>query len=55
MNFQLKPGLLLGTASAATQIEGGSQNNSWHAWYRKGRIKDGSDPSVATDHYVRWQ
>lgn len=55
MNFQLKPGLLLGAASAATQIEGGSQNNSWHAWYRQGRIKDGSDPSVATDHYVRWQ
>ena len=50
MNFQLKPGLLLGAASAATQIEGGSQNNSWHAWYRQGRIKDGSDPTVATDH-----
>jgi len=55
MNFQLKPGLLLGAASAATQIEGGDQNNNWYAWYRQGRIKDGSDPSVATDHYARWQ
>ncbi len=55
MNFQLKPGLLLGAASSATQIEGGVQNNNWYAWYRQGRIKDGSDPSIATDHYARWR
>ncbi|MBD5162968.1 MAG: glycoside hydrolase family 1 protein [Oscillibacter sp.] len=55
MNFQLKNGMLLGAASAATQIEGGDQNNNWYAWYRQGYIKDGADPSVATDHYNRWR
>lgn len=35
MEFQLKPNLLLGTA-AATQIEGGDQNNNWYGWYRQG-------------------
>lgn len=55
MEFQLKPGLLLGAASAATQIEGGDQNNNWYDWYRQGYIKDDADPSVATDHYGRWR
>ena len=55
MEFQLKPGLLLGAASAATQIEGGDQNNNWYDWYRRGYIKDGADPSAATDHYERWR
>ena len=55
MNFQLKDGLLLGAASAATQIEGGDENNNWYDWYRQGYIKDDSDPSVATRHYERWR
>lgn len=55
MNFRLKENLLLGAASAATQIEGGDQNNNWYNWYRQGYIKDGADPSVATEHYTRWQ
>lgn len=55
MNFQLRSGMLLGAASAATQIEGGDRNNNWYAWYRQGYIKDGADPSVATDHYNRWR
>ena len=55
MEFQLKPGFLLGAASAATQIEGGDQNNNWYDWYRRGYIKDGADPSIATDHYARWR
>ena len=55
MEFQCKPGLLLGVASAATQIEGGDQNNNWYNWYRQGYIKDGADPSAATDHYARWR
>lgn len=55
MNFQLKDGMLLGAASAATQIEGGDQNNNWYAWYRQGYIKDGSGPDLATDHYNRWR
>lgn len=55
MNFQLKPGMLLGTATAATQIEGGDRRNNWYDWYCRGYIKDSSDPSVATDHYHRWR
>lgn len=55
MEFHLKPGMLLGAASAATQIEGGDQNNNWYDWYRRGYVKDNSDPSVATMHYERWR
>ena len=55
MEYTLKPGMLLGAATAATQIEGGDQNNNWYDWYRRGYIKDNSDPSVATMHYDRWQ
>ena len=55
MEYTLKPGMLLGAATAATQIEGGDQNNNWYDWYRRGYIKDNSDPSVATEHYVRWR
>jgi len=55
MEFQLKPGMLLGVASAATQIEGGDKNNNWYDWFERGYIKDNSDPSVATMHYTLWQ
>ena len=40
----------LGAATAATQIDGGCGDCNWYDWYQKGRIKDGSDPAVATDH-----
>lgn len=55
MNFPLKPGMLLGTATAATQIEGGDQNNSWYDWYRRGYIKDNASPETATEHLKRWR
>lgn len=55
MNFDLKPGMLLGASAAAAQIEGGCRNNSWYDWYRRGHIRDGSDPSAAVDHWGRWQ
>ena len=55
MNFELKPGMLLGTATAATQIEGGSRNNNWYDWYRRGYIKDDADPAAATEHLKRWR
>lgn len=55
MEFILRSGMLLGAASAATQIEGGDQNNNWYNWYRQGCIKDDADPSIATDHYNRWR
>jgi beta-glucosidase len=53
--FKLKPDLLLGTASAATQIEGGELNHNWNDWYSRGKIKDGTNPARANEHYERWQ
>ena len=54
MGFQLN-GMLLGAASAATQIEGGEVGHNWNDWYHQGKIKDGSDPARANDHYHRWK
>ena len=44
----------LGVATAATQIEGGPARTNWHRWAEQpGRIKDGSSPSRACDHWNR--
>ncbi|MBV7294954.1 family 1 glycosylhydrolase [Corynebacterium sp. TAE3-ERU12] len=49
-------GIVLGTASAALQIEGGDRNNDWEEWSRTpGNIADGSSPVRATDHWNRWR
>lgn len=48
--FLFPEGFELGTASAATQIDGDCQNSNWHDWYLKGHIKDGSNPDLATRH-----
>ncbi len=53
--FKLKNNMLLGVASAATQIDGGDLGHTWNDWYEKGHIKDGSDPAVATGHWERWR
>lgn len=55
MNFKLKKDMLLGAATAATQIEGGDTGSNWNDWFRRGHIKDGSDPTRADDHYLRWK
>ena len=55
MKFKLKDGLLLGTATAATQIEGGDENNNWARFAREGKVKDGTTPVRAADHYVRFR
>ncbi len=48
--------LRLGVATAAVQIEGGNQANSWYDWARTpGHIADGSSPERATDHWNRWR
>lgn len=49
-------GLLIGTASAALQIEGGDRGNDWVRWAAApGTIADGSTPLRATDHWRRWR
>lgn len=53
--FSLPENLLLGTATAATQIEGGDKNNSWYAWCEQGHIHDGSTTLRANDHWNRWR
>ena len=55
MKFELKKDLLLGTATAATQIEGGDENNNWARFAKEGKVKDGSTPTRAADHYVRFR
>ena len=54
-NFNLKPGFLIGAASAATQIEGGELDHSWIDWYNKGNIHDNTSPARANDHYRLWK
>ena len=52
--FRLPDDFLMGTATASLQIEGGDRNNSWYRWtQQKGRIADGTDCSVASDHWNR--
>lgn len=53
--FSLPDNLLLGTATASTQVEGSSDPNSWLDWSAKGYIKDGTTPLIAADHYNRYK
>lgn len=55
MKFKLKEGLLLGTATAATQIEGGDDNNNWARFAAEGKVDDGTSPLRADDHYNRYK
>ena len=55
MKFSLKSNLILGSATAATQIEGGDSNNNWARFAAEGKIHDGTTPLNACDHYNRWR
>ncbi len=55
MKFKLKEGLLLGTATAATQIEGGDKNNNWYRFAEEGKVDDKTSPYRADDHYNLWR
>jgi beta-glucosidase len=55
MKFTLKENLLIGTATAATQIEGGDENNNWARFAKEGKVDDGTSPVRADDHYNRWR
>lgn len=55
MVLKLDEQLLLGSATAPYQIEGGGLTNTdWHVWSQmKGKIKDGTTGEVACDHWNR--
>ncbi|MEI7885400.1 MAG: family 1 glycosylhydrolase [Clostridia bacterium] len=54
--FLLPEKLGLGCATAATQIEGGTTDNSWYAWAKKAKkIKDGSSPSRGNQHWELYE
>ena len=55
MKFRLKEKLLLGAATAATQIEGGDENNHWARFAKEGKIYDKTSPVRACDHYNRFR
>ncbi len=55
MTFTLKDDLLLGVASSATQIEGGDDNHNWARFAAEGKVKDGTSPLRANDHYRRFR
>ena len=55
MKYKLKEGLLLGAATAATQIEGGDENNNWARFAKEGKVYDGTSPVRACDHYARFR
>ncbi len=55
MKYKLKENLLLGVASSATQIEGGDENHNWARFAAEGKVKDGTSPLRANDHYRRFR
>lgn len=53
--FILPDSLLLGTATAATQIEGSDPNTNWAAWHRAGRIEHNDSPLTGAGHACHMQ
>ncbi|MBF4691617.1 glycoside hydrolase family 1 protein [Fusibacter ferrireducens] len=53
--FNLPSTFKLGSATAATQIEGGDLNSNWYHWGLQGRIANQESSIVAADHYNRYR
>ncbi len=54
--FSFEQPIALGVATAPTQIEGFPTQNSWYDWAKiPGKIVDGSVPSRANEHWVRYE
>ena len=49
-NVSFPENFSLGVASAATQIDGDCKNSNWYDWFKKGHVKDGSNPDITTMH-----
>lgn len=54
-SFNLPHSLLLGSATASVQIEGGDKANNWYRFCEQGRVKDGTHCIVADDHWNRYE
>ena len=52
--IQLPDSMLFGSATAATQIEGGDTNSNWYHWSLEGKIANGESSFTAADHYSRY-
>jgi len=53
--LRFPPTFLFGTATSATQIEGGCATSDWYDFAKKpGRIRRGESPDVACDGWHRW-
>ena len=55
MHFSIPNGFLMGVSTASMQIEGGEVNANWNDWFRRGFIKDGTNPATGNDHWEKWQ
>ena len=55
MQFNIPENLLMGVATAATQIEGGDVGSNWNDWYERGFIKDNTNPATENDHWIKWR
>jgi beta-glucosidase len=54
--LRFPPSFLFGTATAATQIEGGCTTSDWYAFAEEpGRVRHGDTPAVACDSWNRWR
>lgn len=53
-SFELPKEFLLGSATAATQIEGGDTNNNWYHWSLAGKVGNGESSLTGADHYRRY-
>lgn len=53
--FQLPDSFLMGSATAATQIEGGDTKSNWYYWSLEGKIKNKESSILAADHYHRYK
>lgn len=51
--FDLPPALLFGSATAATQIEGGDRNVNWYHWSLAGKVAGGESSLPGSGHWDR--
>lgn len=56
MGFKLREDLLLGVATASTQIEGGDKNNMWYEWTKNhDKTNDKTDCLLANSHWENYK